>query len=174
MILLWMALLLLQGFVGRADVDGPYVLYDSVGRMHVVRVDDGGRVLDSVYAGAAEGQSLYVASQDGRHRFRVRLRAPRRPAWETPQAERTLVISDPHGDLDCLVSVLRNNGVIGADYEWTFGRNQLVVIGDVFDRGMMSSLFSGCFINWNRKRKLPGGLPLSSWETTRRWCCGAI
>ena len=135
MILLWMVLLLLQGFVGRADVDGPYVLYDSVGRMHVVRVDDGGRVLDSVYAGAAEGQSLYVASQDGRHRFRVRLRAPRRPAWETPQAERTLVISDPHGDLDCLVSVLRNNGVIGADYEWTFGRNQLVVIGDVFDRG---------------------------------------
>ena len=80
MILLWMVLLLLQGFVGRADVDGPYVLYDSVGRMHVVRVDDGSRVLDSVYAGAAEGQSLYVASQDGRHRFRVRLRAPRRPA----------------------------------------------------------------------------------------------
>ncbi len=46
-----------------------------------------------------------------------------------------LVLSDPHGDLDCFVSVLKNNGVIGDRYEWTFGEGQLVVIGDVFDRG---------------------------------------
>ena len=31
--------------------------------------------------------------------------------------------------------MLRNNGVIGKHYEWTYEKNQVIVIGDVFDRG---------------------------------------
>lgn len=46
-----------------------------------------------------------------------------------------LVISDPHANWDCFASILTAQGVIGKDYRWTFGRNKLVVIGDVFDRG---------------------------------------
>ena len=131
----WLLLFFLTPLCVQADNDGPYVLYDSTGAMRVIRVADDGSLLDSLYKEIPGGYRLYVTSADGQHRFSVPLRTPRRPAWESPQAEKTLVISDPHGDLDCLVFLLQNNGVIGAGYEWTFGRNQLVVIGDVFDRG---------------------------------------
>lgn len=46
-----------------------------------------------------------------------------------------MVISDPHGNLECFVSILQGGGVIDEQYAWKFGKNQLVIIGDVFDRG---------------------------------------
>lgn len=47
------------------------------------------------------------------------------------QAEKVLVVSDPHGNFDCFADLLQANGVINKQYKWTFGSNQLVVIGDV-------------------------------------------
>ena len=44
-------------------------------------------------------------------------------------------MSDPHGRLDCVISLLQGNGVIDKKLRWNFGRNHLVIIGDVFDRG---------------------------------------
>ncbi len=57
-------------------------------------------------------------------------------AWllqDTP--EKTFVMSDPHGRLDCVVDLLQGNGVIDQDLHWAYGSNRLVVIGDVADRG---------------------------------------
>ena len=116
-------------------VDGPYVLYDEAGNMRVIRVDEQGVVRDSVYGNVPEDFELDVVSQKGGHRFQVRLHPVERPRWKAEQRVKTLIISDPHGDLDCFVSVLRNNGVIGKNYKWRFGKNQLIIIGDVFDRG---------------------------------------
>lgn len=76
-----------------------------------------------------------MVSQKGGHRFQVKLHPVERPLWKSGQREKTLIISDPHGDLESFVSVLRNNGVIGKNYKWKFGKNQVIVIGDVFDRG---------------------------------------
>lgn len=44
-------------------------------------------------------------------------------------------MSDPHGKLDCVISLLRGNNIIDKKYRWSFGKNHLVVIGDIFDRG---------------------------------------
>lgn len=44
-------------------------------------------------------------------------------------------MSDPHGRLDCVISLLQGNGVIDKNYNWSFGSNHLMVIGDIFDRG---------------------------------------
>ena len=107
----------------QAPVDGPYVLYDKVGNVRVICVDERGVVWDSVYGKLPEGFKLDVVSQKGNHRFQVKLHPVERPLWKSGQREKTLIISDPHGDLESFISVLRNNGVIGKHYEWTYEKN---------------------------------------------------
>lgn len=120
---------------GTYAADGPYILYRPTGEMRMITVGVKGELKDTTYTVSPSDFTFPVVSHGGRHRFEVTLHSFERSAWKVAQAERMLVLSDPHGDLDCFVSVLKNNGVIGDRYEWTFGEGQLVVIGDVFDRG---------------------------------------
>lgn len=117
------------------NADGPYILYGKGKTARVITVGLKGELKDKTYRSLPSDFSFPVVSHKGRHRFEVTLHPFERPAWRLPQADSLLVISDPHGDLDCFVSVLKNNGVINDRYEWSFGKNQLVIIGDVFDRG---------------------------------------
>ncbi len=48
---------------------------------------------------------------------------------------RIVAVSDIHGQYDLLLRLLRANKVIDADDNWALGRDQLVIAGDVFDRG---------------------------------------
>ena len=48
---------------------------------------------------------------------------------------RIVALSDIHGQYDLMVQLLRANGVIDAKNRWKLGRDQLVLTGDVFDRG---------------------------------------
>ena len=62
-------------------------------------------------------------------------------------------MSDPHGRLDCVISLLQGNGVIDKNYNWSFGSNHLMVIGDIFDRGkdVLHNICWACFYNsWER------------------------
>ncbi len=115
--------------------DGPYVIHRSDGSVRVIQTDTGGRVHDTVYSRLPDGFSLHVEDHRGRIAFDVGLHGFGRPAWKHPRPGRVFVMSDPHGKLDCVVSLLQGNGIIGPDLCWTFGQNHLVVIGDVFDRG---------------------------------------
>ncbi|HBO25500.1 metallophosphoesterase [Culturomica sp.] len=117
------------------SADGPYILYDSTGGFRMVWVGEDAVIRDTSYAAVPAGFSFPVVSGNGKHRFRVKLHTFERQPWKMPQPEKMLVISDPHGNLDCFVSVLKNNGVIDENYNWNFGDNRLVIIGDVFDRG---------------------------------------
>lgn len=117
------------------DADGPYILYGKGKTARVITVGLKGELTDKSYRTLPSDFSFPVVSHKGHHRFEVTLHPFERPDWRLPQADSLLVISDPHGDLDCFVSVLKNNGVINDRYEWSFGKNQLVIIGDVFDRG---------------------------------------
>lgn len=44
-------------------------------------------------------------------------------------------IGDIHGRYHALVNLLKNNKIIDSDLNWIFGNGQLVLLGDVFDRG---------------------------------------
>ncbi|MBK8507033.1 MAG: metallophosphoesterase [Saprospiraceae bacterium] len=48
---------------------------------------------------------------------------------------RLLAISDIEGNFDGLVSFLQSNGVISADFDWTYGDCHLLINGDLVDRG---------------------------------------
>lgn len=51
------------------------------------------------------------------------------------QAKRWAAISDIHGQYDLMIRLLQAANIIDAGRNWQFGRNQLVIVGDVMDRG---------------------------------------
>ena len=76
-----------------------------------------------------------VISHDGSHSFSVKLHEVSRPEWEYNQPDEVFIISDLHGNIEPFVEILKKQKIIGGDYEWIFGNNHLVIVGDVFDRG---------------------------------------
>lgn len=135
---MWMLLVSLLCLVSAAVAqtsDGPYIMYGTNGEVRMVSVTPEGRLVDTVLASLPEDYSFTVVSSDLKHSFDVRLHALERPEWKTEQPDRIFVTSDPHGNLDCFISLLQGNGVIDGDCNWSFGTNQLMVLGDVFDRG---------------------------------------
>ena len=115
--------------------DGPYVIYQLDGGVRVVSVSTEGAIIDTTYAALPDDFTLHVADHQGRFPFDVKLHKIERQPWHYEQPERVFVMSDPHGKLDCVISLLQANGVIDDGYRWSFGTDHLVVIGDIFDRG---------------------------------------
>lgn len=118
------------------SADGPYILYGDNGSARIIRVDVRGDIADETVDRIPEAFTFEVTDHRGRYPFQVTLRPFVRQPWYHPEApERTFVLSDPHGKLDCVVSLLQGNGVIDQSLRWSYGRDRLVVIGDIFDRG---------------------------------------
>ncbi len=53
-----------------------------------------------------------------------------------PAPEKLIAISDIEGNFIELRIFLIKNGVMNANFEWTFGKGHLVLVGDFFDRGL--------------------------------------
>ena len=119
----------------KLSCDGPYVVYQTDGSVRVISVTENGEVKDTVYAVLPKNFTLHVADHEGKYPFSVRLHPIARQPWKQSQARKTFVMSDPHGRLNLVVSLLKTNGVIDSQLRWAYGDNQLMVIGDIFDRG---------------------------------------
>jgi diadenosine tetraphosphatase ApaH/serine/threonine PP2A family protein phosphatase len=68
--------------------------------------------------------------------FQQPIRIDTRPpaGWQFHSA-RFAAISDIHGQYDLMLRLLQAGGIVDAKHNWSFGRNHLVVVGDVMDRG---------------------------------------
>ena len=117
------------------SADGPYVIYRPDGKTRIVSVDVKGRICDTTYTVLPENFQLHVTDYKGKSPFDVKLHPVKRPDWNYRQPDKVFVMSDPHGRLDCVISLLQGNGIIDKEYRWNFGKNHLMVIGDIFDRG---------------------------------------
>lgn len=116
--------------------DGPYILHNTDGSARFISVSTDSILTDTLLTGISSGGFTFkVSSHDGKHVFDVPLHTIHRQDWKTENPEKVMVISDPHGNMECFVSVLRGNKVINDRYEWIYGKNHLMIIGDVFDRG---------------------------------------
>lgn len=115
--------------------DGPYVLYEKDDTVRIIGVDEHGQPYNTTYDVLPEDYSVEVVSHDGSHRFNVKKSPLIRNNWKNEAPQKLLVISDSHGDLNAFLSVLTGNGVINENYEWTYGNNGLMIVGDIFDRG---------------------------------------
>jgi hypothetical protein len=63
----------------------------------------------------------------------------RKPRLDWPATDSLVAISDIHGEFERMTAVLRNAGMLDADDRWAGGSKQLVIVGDVFDRGAHST-----------------------------------
>ncbi|MBR1434986.1 MAG: metallophosphoesterase [Bacteroidales bacterium] len=139
------------------SVDGPYILYTDSG-VRVITVDGDGNISDRMVPSLSQGYTFTVTDHRGKFPFDVTLRPVEREPWLYPsQPEKLFVMSDPHGRLDCVVSLLQGNGVIDGNLDWSFGKNHLVVIGDVFDRGNDVTQIFWLFYELQRQASLQGG-----------------
>lgn len=116
-----------EAFLGQHD--GPYIFYQKAG-IKAIQLADG-----KIKADNQLQEPFVVSTEDGLHRFEVSRHAITPPAWSYRASDKIMVLSDPHGDFESFQAILKAQQVIGPNYEWTFGDNQLVIIGDVFDRG---------------------------------------
>lgn len=91
---------------------------------------DAGSTLRLVYGGVDPAST---------HETEIRPDAGRKPRVEWPAPDSLVVISDIHGEFDRMAAVLRNAGILDSELRWAGGSKQLVIVGDVFDRGAQTT-----------------------------------
>ena len=117
------------------SADGPYILYGP-GGVDVIEVNVHGDISREHWDRLPEGFTFQVTDHRGKYPFEVSLRPFARLDWRLPDIpDRTFVMSDPHGRLDCVIDLLQGNRVIDENLRWAYGTDRLVVIGDIADRG---------------------------------------
>ncbi|MDR1762635.1 MAG: metallophosphoesterase [Dysgonamonadaceae bacterium] len=120
--------------------DGPYIFYTSEG-VKVVTVDTLGYIHEDVYAELPQNFTFDVYStvnepdKGRRSKFQVTLHPISRIDWRREAPDSLVVISDPHAKWAPFVSILKSSGVIDDNLNWAFRNNELMIIGDILDRG---------------------------------------
>lgn len=116
------------------SADGPYV----------ERAQSGGWIASvvaqdcAVSRQAVQGGKITVPGVEGVPAFDVALRPVPAPAASIAPLKRSaplFVVADTHGEYAILVALLRAQGIVDAQLRWKFGHGQLVVTGDMLDRG---------------------------------------
>jgi hypothetical protein len=124
-------------FVSASASDGPYVLRDGAG-WQALTVEEAAGVPRKRALPLSAGASITVKAVGNLPAFQVKLRGPANAASDEVQTSGKaplFVVADTHGEYEILVAMLRKHGIVNAKLEWSFGRGDLVVLGDVFDRG---------------------------------------
>lgn len=120
-------------------VDGPYVFYRGENILVRTIVEGDGRKsvqTDTFSVRHKSALTLQVSSGTSGLFFPVALKQKLgTERAEYKKVSRQLAVSDIEGNLPALLTLLRANGVIDADFNWTWGNGHLVLAGDFFDRG---------------------------------------
>jgi hypothetical protein len=121
--------------------DGPYINYSDTGVL-VVSVDIEGYIVEKNYPEIPKDYTFTVYPTlttpycPYRLPFQVKLHPLVRPEWKRPAPDTLLVMSDPHAKWGPFVSFLKHQKVVNDSLKWIFGKNELLINGDVFDRSV--------------------------------------
>jgi len=144
-----------------ATIDGPYVLYrnDSV-FIKYIEDNSGTRSVktDSMPASMRSGINLQVNTDIPGKTFNVQLKQKlSNEKSEYNGVKKMLVISDIEGNFEALRKLLQGNKVIDENFNWTFGKDHLVLAGDFVDRGVMVTEVLWFIYSLEEKAKAAGG-----------------
>lgn len=118
--------------------DGPYIFYNE-GRLKIYEVDENNQLVVRECDESSSELIVSVYSDAGEKLFDVPVVEVdnfKRPLSISDRSfDKTFVVSDVHGRFDLFAKIMKAGGVIDADYNWTYGDNHLVIVGDLFDRG---------------------------------------
>ncbi|GAB2791196.1 hypothetical protein HNQ93_003442 [Hymenobacter luteus] len=118
--------------------DGPIVRYQSGAALSTAIVPRGAGLLiqtDTLTDPARSTVRCYVNETGTSFTVPLHPRHTVEPS-EYPAPAKMLVVSDIEGNFKGLDLLLRTTGVVDSAYRWRFGNGHLVVVGDVFDRGL--------------------------------------
>jgi hypothetical protein len=116
--------------------DGPYIIYKENNTVDVIDFDSALNKYSQHFNSRDQIGLMRVGTQEGSYEFYVSLHdniTIPDVHYETP--EQIFVISDPHGDAISFITGLQGNKIIDDEFNWIFGQNHLVVLGDVHNRG---------------------------------------
>jgi len=142
-------------------IDGPYVLYsnDSV---FVNYIEDNSGVksvkTDAKPTSMKSGITLQVNTDMPGKTFSVQLKQKlSEEKSEYKGVKKMLVISDIEGNFEAFRKLLQGNQVIDENFNWTFGKDHLVLAGDFVDRGVMVTEVLWFIYSLEEKAKAAGG-----------------
>jgi len=143
------------------NIDGPYVIYrnDSV-LVNYIENDGVAKTVktDGYLSSAKNSISLQVNTDIPGKTFTVQLKQKlSNERSEYNGVKKMLVISDIEGNFPALRMLLQGNGVIDENFNWTFGKDHLVLVGDFVDRGMMVTETLWFIYMLEEKAKAAGG-----------------
>ena len=142
-------------------IDGPYVLYrnDSV-FVKYIEDNSGTRSVktDSMPASMSSNINLQVNTDIPGKTFTVQLKQKlSEEKSEYKGVKKMLVISDIEGNFEAFRKLLQGNKVIDENFNWTFGKDHLVLVGDFVDRGKMVTEVLWLIYSLEEKAKAAGG-----------------
>jgi len=79
------------------------------------------------------------------------------PEWQFSGADRVVAVADIHGAYDAFARILRQSDVIDDELRWTGGATNLVIVGDVLDRGPDSRLAMDLIMRLQAEASTAGG-----------------
>jgi len=77
--------------------------------------------------------------------------------WRFDDIDRVVAIADIHGAYDAMVTTLQNVNVLGDDLAWTGGQTNLVIVGDILDRGPKSRAAMDLLMRLEGEAEAAGG-----------------
>ncbi len=116
------------------ETDGPYVTLLSDGKVMVESLNKNG--LDSQTFNSLSDTEVTVELPGTLGQFNVTLRESYiPPAFQYDKPSQFFVASDLEGNIEALVYMLVQAGIMDEEYNWTYGSGHLYHLGDLFDRG---------------------------------------
>ena len=120
-------------------VDGPYVFRDHKSYKVLRVVHKAGKYLmveERINKPSSSSLTCAVDNEDRDVFSFSLLKKMKSPNSTYRQPDKLLAISDIEGNFNAFFGLLVANGVMDKDYNWTFGKGHLVLVGDFMDRGM--------------------------------------
>lgn len=130
------ALTLIAGCALAQSWDGPYVGHDAANQWSALWIEADGEQLVARTRKVSLGDEIEVPAVGARPAFKVQLRDSAKPVLDAaPGATPMFVVADTHGEFEIATELLIRHRIIDEKLSWSFGKGQLVFLGDVFDRG---------------------------------------
>lgn len=121
------------------QVDGPYVLYQKDSILVTYLYQDGEKIYPATeryLLTEKEKIKLHVNTDESGKTFPVYLKPKlSEEKSEYKRVSSLFILSDLEGNFTAFRKLLQAGGVMNENYDWTFGKGALVLIGDFFDRG---------------------------------------
>lgn len=116
------------------DQDGPYVYYEG-GEIIVEEITPSGLVSNTYSTTDGLELTCDLPNMGTSFSFFLKSEILTEPSVYIETPSKFLAISDFDGHIEGLTMVLRGEGIIDNDFNWTYGDGHLMISGDLFDRG---------------------------------------